>query len=1014
MSKMNLETRVALLCAAAAFCYGLENSPGTIHPQEALSADSQPDSGTPEAGWKCSSIGIRGVYPHLAALSDSYSEAGIGALVPWADRLWYVSYVAHIAGEGVGLYEILAGCPIKGADLSQSAPHIPSGESAGVFPFPLAIRRRPESIVGTHANRMIHPETQQLLIGPYLIDTQARVRVLKQLASERLTGTMRHLTDPAGKVYYLAMEGNFYEVDLATLQVRKLFDLTKELGIDTRVHFKGAYTAQGRVVVANNSYFEEDQREGQGRGRLAEWDGQRWTILRRTAFCDATTAASIQTRPKDTSPLWANGWDRRSVLLCILHEGQWHTYRLPKGSQSYDQAWCTEWPRIRPLRSDLMLLDMHGLYYKMSPELRPGQMAGLEPYVCHLKMTPDFCVWHGRLVLAGDENSSMNHRHRTGGQPQSNLWFGTLQEVGRWGRPAGWGGPWLDDPVPAGTVSDPFLIQGFEHRTLHLAAQPISSTSKPPFPQNTGFQNTGSHPDPTPPAASAQPIQVTLEVDPDGTGRWKPYLALPVPLGGYAWHVLPKDLQAVWLRLKLDRAAQMSAQFHFAPGEPIQGDPSLFAGLPLADQSQKPRVGGALLPFANRLWLCAYVDQGPDQPPKPAGLYEITESVQWVRRAESVPGIFSNRSMVAGLLSIGPHLISADGTVRTIAGLENQHLVASVRLGESRQGGTAQKPKLGLLTAAGRLLEVELQSLAVESNVEIPAELGLPGQNLHFQAGHTTGNTLIVAARGRNGQPGLLAERTANQWKILDQAHFAEVCNLGSMSENVLAVGWDAASTVLMLRSSEGWQKYRLPKATQDYPPAHADYSPRVREVVTERILLDAGGLFYEVSGLPYAWSIRPIATHNRRIADFCSWRGLLVLAGCQADTGSTGPLFRSGDGVGLWFGAVDDLWMLGKIRGVGGPWLHTPVQPHVPSDPYLMTHFDRKRLELQHDADQPVQFTLEVDFTVQRNRWHPLTTLRVNPGQKLIYEFPEGYSVHWIRLKADRPCRATAWFVYD
>jgi hypothetical protein len=342
----------------------------------------------------------------------------------------------------------------------------------------LAIRRHPASIVGTHANRMIHSETNQLLIGPYVIDAKGEVRLIKQLASERLTGTMRHLTDPAGKVYYLAMEGGFYEVDLATLQARKLFELTKELGIESRVHFKGGYTAQGRVVVANNSYFEEDQRDGHGRGRLAEWDGQRWTILRRTAFCDVTTAASIQPPPRDHSTLWANGWDRRSVLLCILQDGRWHTYRLPKASQSYDQAWCTEWPRIRPLWPDLMLLDMHGLYYKMSAQLRPGQMGGLTPYAAHLKMTPDFCLWQDRLVLAGDENSSMNHRHRTGGQPQSNLWFGTLEEIGRWGRPAGWGGPWLDDPVQPDTPSDPFLIAGFEHRCLHLAAQPITQTTQ--------------------------------------------------------------------------------------------------------------------------------------------------------------------------------------------------------------------------------------------------------------------------------------------------------------------------------------------------------------------------------------------------------------------------------------------------------------------------------------------------------------------------------------------------------
>ena len=1143
-----------------------------------ISAETTSKSGPAGAAWKCSALCVRGVYPHLAAMSTSYSEAGIGALVPWADRLWYVSYVAHSSGEGVGLYEILAGCPPKaGLTLPPSSFRNLAGACPAPLPFPLAIRRHPASIVGTHANRMIHSETNQLLIGPYVIDAKGEVRLIKQLASERLTGTMRHLTDPAGKVYYLAMEGGFYEVDLATLQARKLFELTKELGIESRVHFKGGYTAQGRVVVANNSYFEEDQRDGHGRGRLAEWDGQRWTILRRTAFCDVTTAASIQPPPRDHSTLWANGWDRRSVLLCILQDGRWHTYRLPKASQSYDQAWCTEWPRIRPLRPDLMLLDMHGLYYKMSAQLRPGQMGGLTPYAAHLKMTPDFCLWQDRLVLAGDENSSMNHRHRTGGQPQSNLWFGTLEEIGRWGRPAGWGGPWLDDPVSPDTPSDPFLIAGFEHRCLHLAAQPITQTTQSsPLPwrerpasanwpgegamchscasRNPGKTNgTGTFvavaykpadapspppadagpitptvfssppaapaaspaapsasppPSPSPTTPSALPIQVTLEVDPAGADQWKPYLTLQVPLGGYAWHVLPRSLQAVWMRLRVDRPARMSAQFHFAPGEPKAVQPELFAQLPTAQEVQPGpsqagnsqtalatghspagvratgrhtptvQINGALLPFADRLWFCAYRDRGPGQPAEPMGLYEITESLQFIRRAESVPGIFSNRLMVGGVpgyLSIGPHLIAADGTLRTIAGLENQHLVASVRLEEeapatppSAKSASGKKQKLGLLTASGRLLEVDLATGTVGASRDIPAELGLEGKAVRFRAAHTIGNTLLVAAVGQEGQPGLLAERSAGRWRIIDQAHYAEVCNLGSMSEQVVAVGWDAASTILMLRTAAGWQKHRLPKADDNYPPPGADYSPRIREVVTERLLLDAGGLFYEVSGLPYAWSVRPITTHNRRIADFCSWRGLLVLAGCRSADGAAGEgdsqktsgsqgadgsqttvVFQStdgsrsalgsrsaegsqtaaasqiapgvgnvqgktSDGVALWFGTVDDLWLLGKTRGVGGPWLRTPVQPQVPSDPYLMCHFDRKRLELEHDAAEPVEFTVEVDFTVQRSRWHPFTTLRVPPSQKLVYEFPEGYSAHWVRLRASRSCRATARFVYE
>jgi hypothetical protein len=42
---------------------------------------------------------------------------------------------------------------------------------------------------------------------------------------------------------------------------------------ECRPHFKDAYSAHGRVVVANNSYYAQDFERGYSAGRLAEWDG---------------------------------------------------------------------------------------------------------------------------------------------------------------------------------------------------------------------------------------------------------------------------------------------------------------------------------------------------------------------------------------------------------------------------------------------------------------------------------------------------------------------------------------------------------------------------------------------------------------------------------------------------------------------------------------------------------------------------------------------------------------------
>ncbi len=71
---------------------------------------------------------------------------------------------------------------------------------------------------------MIHRESNQLFIGPYVIDGQRQVRVIPPAKMPgRLTGNARHLTDPAGKIYYATMEEGLYEVDVKSLEVTELY-----------------------------------------------------------------------------------------------------------------------------------------------------------------------------------------------------------------------------------------------------------------------------------------------------------------------------------------------------------------------------------------------------------------------------------------------------------------------------------------------------------------------------------------------------------------------------------------------------------------------------------------------------------------------------------------------------------------------------------------------------------------------------------------------------------------------
>ena len=250
-----------------------------------------------------SHLNLSGVFPHLALsaeLGPPRSECGIGAMMAWAGSLWLVTYVSHksASGVGTGLYRI-------DADLE--------------------ISKHPQSCVGTYTNRMVHWESNQCFIGPHVIDARGEVRTIDSLREVRICSTMRHLRDPHNMVYMLGMEGEFYELNAHTLEATFLQDLTIELGIPDHdyAHFKAAYSNFGRVVVANNSYDERDFLGTEAAGRLAEWDGQRWTIIERSPFIE------VNGRGNFAGTIFAMGWDKRSAYFAGLYRRERQMEALP-------------------------------------------------------------------------------------------------------------------------------------------------------------------------------------------------------------------------------------------------------------------------------------------------------------------------------------------------------------------------------------------------------------------------------------------------------------------------------------------------------------------------------------------------------------------------------------------------------------------------------------------------------------------------------------------------------------
>jgi hypothetical protein len=446
-------------------------------------------------------VQINGVFPNITTIAEynSPSEAGIGALLPWANRLWFVSYVAHIRGEGTGLYWV---------------------------DEKMQMHKHPASVVGTYTNRYIHTPTNQAFLGPHVIDVKGNVRTIDALKGHRLTSTIDHLTDPQNKVYMLAMEGEFFEVDVRTLESKQLFNLVKELNIvfkQGKEHFKSAFTAHGRVVVANNSYYEADYLSQQEAGRLAEWDGKTWTVLEKKPFVEV--AGKSLSGGGIGNPIFATGWDKASAILKVFAAGKWSTWRLPKGAQTFDHAYNTEWMRIRDAQTERFLMDLHGIFYELPAQIYGGRILPIRPISAHLRIVPDFCYWRGLFVMGGDQTD------RSLGQPQTGLWFGNIDDLWKMGKPAGWGGVWYQENVKANTISDPFLMTGFDGKVMHLKQ---SSTSD---------------------------VDFKIEVDFLGDGSWEPYQTIRVPANGYVHHEFPASFSAHWVRVTVNKECKATVYF---------------------------------------------------------------------------------------------------------------------------------------------------------------------------------------------------------------------------------------------------------------------------------------------------------------------------------------------------------------------------------------------------------------------------------------------------------------------
>lgn len=548
---------------------------------------------------------ISGIYPHLA-MYNSEGECGTGAVVPWANKLWVITYGPHKPnGSSDKLYEI-------SAELDQKV--------------------REESIGGTPANRMVHRESKKLFIGPYAVDQTGKVDVIPyDKMPGRHTGNARHLNDPEGKIYYATMEEGFYEVDVNTLEpttiypdanaMRKAKDMAQFGPLLPGAHGKGLYSGQGVMVFSNNG---EANHKALGEfdvesGSLSEWDGENWKVVRRNQFVEVTGPGGIYGNENpEKDPIWATGWDFKSVLVGVRNpETGWDFYRLPKASHSYDGAhgWNTEWPRIRNIGKEgepEFLMTMHGMFWHFPETFSARNAAGIRPRSSYLKVIGDFSRWGNQLVFGCDDSAEkefLNTRKQKGhlpgpGQSNSNLWFTSLDKPDKLGPSTAEGAVWISEDVATNEFSEPFLFTGWDKRSAWI-------------------KNEGN-----------STVTFYFEVDKKGDGNWT-FLKSIDASAGESKHIMFQDNEiGEWVRIKPNNPTKATVHFFYGDTDNRDSKPnSMFQGI--ADISDRNATGGLLWALGdNRRTLGVLAGNVTTSGFQETGYYELDSLLNLVKKED--------------------------------------------------------------------------------------------------------------------------------------------------------------------------------------------------------------------------------------------------------------------------------------------------------------------------------------------------------------------------------------------
>ncbi|MEM7385595.1 MAG: discoidin domain-containing protein, partial [Verrucomicrobiota bacterium] len=557
------------------------------------------------------------------------------------------------------------------------------------------------------------------------------------------------------------------------------------------------------------------------------------------------------------------------------------------------------------------------------------------------------------------------------------------------------------DEIAAGQVSDPYLFSGYDHRQLHLSHR------------------------------SNQPITFTLEIDARGTEEWTRLDEITVPENGAISRVFNEVESGAWIRLRAETAASgVSAQFQFANRDQRgTGNADQFKGI--ATPGQPADTYGLMrsLSYDRAGLVAATRPDGSD-----ARYYELTQKMELLPVDDPVAA----DQLVRDVAQPTASYTVDDASVVVIEDGQRYRLPRSDHYPSANESAATSGQPLEAFLSDNRALGATITTSSThqeykgenvidgnlddesrwigQSNGEpkwITLDLGEPAtfQNLWVVTGWKNGTTSVAETFEIQ-----IPADDGNGWQTIPDGNIT--ANKQARREITLSEPVTTRKVRLLSRTPGFFRVYEIALFEQRPDIEETAFSrygtPRVcREVDTERDLVNVHGTFYELparnaQGLA---KVRPIATHNLAIHDFCSHNGLLFLTGIDSTTRSE-HIFRSEDGrAAVWAGVVDDLWKLGKPRGQGGPWRNTKVNADQPSDPFLMTGYDRKQVQLSATEEAVLTIEVDVDGT---GLWIPYRRFDVKADTPVDHAFPEGFNAYWVRAVSDRSTTTSVVFTYN